>query len=58
MILKIVAKIIKNIHKNLQNTKILFLKKITDSLLLNTLKLTKRACFIKINKIIDRKIYT
>ena len=38
--------------------RILFYNKIKDSLLLNTLKLTKRACFIKLNKIIDRKIYT
>ena len=32
------------------------LKKTPDSVLLNTSKLTKRACFLKIKKIIDKKI--
>ena len=33
-------------------------KKTKDSVLLNTSKLTKRACFLKIKKIIDRKLNT
>ena len=32
------------------------LKKNKDSLLINTTKLNKRACFLKIKKIIDKKI--
>ena len=38
------------------NRKISPLKKTKDSLLINTTNLTKRACFLKIKKIIDRKI--
>ena len=33
------------------------LKKTKDSLLINTTNLTKRSCFLKIKKIIDKKIY-
>ena len=38
------------------NRKISPLKKTKDSLLINTTNLNKRACFLKIKKIIDRKI--
>ena len=38
------------------NRKLSPLKKTKDSLLINTTKLTKRACFLKIKKIIDKKI--
>mgnify|MGYP000181230741 CR=1 FL=1 len=44
--------------KNDYNRKVSPLKKTKDSVLLNTSKLTKRACFLKIKKIIDRKINT
>ena len=37
------------------NRKLSPLKKTKDSLLINTTNLTKRACFLKIKKIIDRK---
>ena len=37
------------------NRKLSPLKKTKDSLLINTTKLTKRACFLKIKKIIDKK---
>ena len=52
-----VLKSIKKRDKNDLNRKISPLKKTKDSLLINTTKLTKRACFFKIKKIIDRKIY-
>ena len=32
------------------------LKKTKDSILINTTNLTKRACFLKIKKIMDKKI--
>ena len=51
-----VLKSIKKRDKNDYNRKISPLKKTGDSVLLNTSKLTKRACFLKIKKIIDRKI--
>ena len=38
------------------NRKISPLKKTKDSLLINTTNLNKRACFLKIKKIIDRKL--
>ena len=38
------------------NRRISPLKKTKDSILINTSNLTKRACFLKIKKIIDRKI--
>ena len=53
-----VLKSIKKRDKNDYNRKISPLKKTKDSVLLNTSKLTKRACFLKLKKIIDRKINT
>ena len=53
---KEVIKSIKNRDKSDYNRKISPLKKTKDSLLINTTKLNKRACFLKIKKIIDRKI--
>ncbi|WP_027303484.1 (d)CMP kinase [Candidatus Pelagibacter ubique] len=53
-----VLKSIKKRDKNDYNRKISPLKKTKDSVLLNTSKLTKRSCFLKIKKIIDRKINT
>ena len=50
-----VLKSIKKRDKSDYNRKISPLKKTKDSVLLNTSKLTKRACFLKIKKIIDRK---
>ena len=52
---KEVLKSIKNRDKNDQKRKISPLKKTKDSLLINTTNLTKRACFLKIKKIIDKK---
>ena len=52
-----VLKSIKNRDKRDLNRKIAPLKKTKDSLLINTTNLNKRACFLKIKKIIDRKIY-
>jgi cytidylate kinase len=51
-----VLKSIKNRDKSDFNRKISPLKKTKDSVLINTTNLTKRACFLKIKKIIDRKI--
>ena len=51
-----VLKSIKNRDKSDLNRKISPLKKTKDSLLINTTNLTKRACFLKIKKIIDKKI--
>jgi len=53
-----VLKSIKNRDKSDYNRKISPLKKIKDSILINTTNLSKRACFLKIKKIIDRKINT
>ncbi len=53
---KDVLKSIKKRDKSDYNRKIAPLKKTKDSVLLNTSKLNKRACFLKIKKIIDRKI--
>ncbi len=53
-----VLKSIKNRDKSDYNRKISPLKKTKDSMLINTTKLSKRACFLKIKKIIDRKIKT
>ncbi len=53
---KEVLKSIKNRDKSDFNRKISPLKKTKDSLLINTTKLNKRACFLKIKKIIDKKI--
>ena len=51
-----VLKSIKKRDKSDLNRKISPLKKTKDSLLINTTKLNKRSCFLKIKKIIDRKI--
>ena len=51
-----VLKSIKNRDKSDYNRKISPLKKTEDSLLISTTNLTKRACFLKIKKIIDKKI--
>ena len=51
-----VLKSIKKRDKNDYNRKISPLKKTKDSVLINTTNLTKRACFLKIKKIIDKKL--
>ena len=51
-----VLKSIKKRDKNDYNRKISPLKKTKDSILINTTNLTKRACFLKIRKIIDKKL--
>ena len=51
-----VLKSIKKRDKSDFKRKISPLKKTKDSLLINTTNLNKRACFLKIKKIIDRKI--
>jgi len=51
-----VIKSIKKRDKSDYNRKISPLKKTKDSLLINTTKLNKRACFLKLKKIIDRRI--
>ena len=53
-----VLKSIKKRDKSDYNRKISPLKKTKDSVLINTTNLTKRACFLKIKKIIDKKINT
>ena len=53
---KEVLKSIKNRDKNDYNREISPLKKTKDSMLINTTKLSKRACFLKIKKIIDNKL--
>ncbi len=53
-----VLKSIKNRDKSDYNRKIAPLKKTKDSILINTSKLSKRSCFLKIKKIIDRKLHT
>ncbi len=53
---KEVLKSIKNRDKSDFNRKISPLRKTKDSLLINTTNLNKRACFLKIKKIIDRNI--
>ena len=55
---KEVLKSIQKRDKSDYNRKVSPLKKTADSVLLNTSKLTKRACFLKIKKIIDGKINT
>ena len=52
-----VLKSIKKRDKSDFNRKISPLKKTKDSLLINTTNLNKRACFLKIKKIIDNKTY-
>ena len=51
-----VLKSIKKRDKSDYNRKISPLKKTEDSLLINTTNLNKRSCFLKIKKIIDRKL--
>ena len=51
-----VLKSIKKRDKSDYNRKISPLKKTRDSILINTTNLTKRSCFLKIKKIIDKKI--
>jgi len=53
---KEVLKSIKNRDKSDLNRKVSPLIKTKDSLLINTTNLNKRACFLKIKKIIDRKL--
>ena len=53
---KEVLKSIKKRDKSDFNRKISPLKKTKDSLLINTTNLNKSACFLKIKKIIDRKV--
>ena len=53
---KEVLKSIKKRDNSDFNRKISPLKKTKDSLLINTTNLTKRSCFLKIKKIIDRKL--
>ena len=53
---KEVLKSIKKRDKSDLNRKISPLRKTKDSLLINTTNLNKRACFLKIKKIIDKKI--
>jgi len=52
---KDILKNIKKRDKNDYNRKISPLKKTKDSILINTSNLSKRACFLKIKKIIDKK---
>ena len=51
-----VLKSIKKRDKSDYNRKISPLKKTQDSILINTTNLTKRACFLKIKQIIDKKL--
>ena len=51
-----VLKSIKIRDKSDYNRRISPLKRTKDSILINTSNLTKRACFLKIKKIIDRKL--
>ena len=52
-----VLKSIKKRDKSDYKRKISPLKKTKDSVLINTTKLSKRSCFLKIKKIIDRKLF-
>jgi len=51
-----VLKSIKKRDKSDYNRKISPLRKTQDSILINTTNLTKRSCFLKIKKIMDRKL--
>ena len=51
-----ILKSIKKRDKNDYNRRISPLRKTKDSILINTSKLSKRSCFLKIKKIIDKKI--
>ena len=55
VLFKDVLKSIKNRDKSDYNRKISPLKKTKDSVLINTTNLSKRACFLKIKKIIEEK---
>ena len=55
---KEVQKSIKKRDKSDLNRRISPLKKTKDSILINTSNLSKRSCFLKIKKIIDKKIKT
>ncbi len=55
--LKDVVKSVKKRDKSDKNRNISKLKKTKDSILINTTNLTKKACFLKIKNIMDRKIY-
>ena len=53
------SEVLKNIikrDKSDYNRRLSPLKKTKDSILINTSNLTKRACFLKIKKIIDKKV--
>ena len=52
----IVLKSIKKRDKSDYSRRISPLKKTKDSILINTTNLSKRACFLKIKKIIDKKL--
>ena len=52
-----VFKSVKKRDKSDKNRNISKLKKTKDSILINTTNLTKKACFLKIKNIMDRKIY-
>ena len=56
IIYKEVLKSIKKRDKSDYNRRISPLKKTKDSILINTTNLSKRACFLKIKKIIDKKL--
>ena len=56
IVYKDVLKSIKKRDKSDYNRKISPLKRTKDSVLINTTNLTKKACFLKIKKIIDRKL--
>ena len=51
-----VLKSIKKRDKNDYNRRISPLKKTKDSILINTTNLSKRACFLKIKSIMDKKL--
>ena len=51
-----VLKSIKKRDKSDLNRKFSPLKKTKDSILINTTNLTKRSCFLKIKKIMDKKL--
>ena len=55
--LRDVVKSVKNRDKSDKNRNISKLKKTKDSILINTTNLTKKACFLKIKNIMDRKIF-
>ena len=56
VVFKDVLKSIKIRDKSDYNRKISPLKRTKDSVLINTTNLSKRACFLKIKKIIDKKL--